>query len=276
VVLVNNKTTEGKKKMNAMKKWLVVGLIGLSSVGVSMATTTVFDDFSVNRTPEDPPAGNDIVWWGPFNADFVGVDDTRYGFNYGNGSEGEGMGFTFPPGTSGVRLNNFVTGDATLQEMAVGWNFYTKPEHYVTGYQSMTVDFGDSSFGAGTTVWLYWGQFRTEVTEFADQGSTTIDWTEAKWENWQTPAGQLSIDDFAAVELLNGIHSYGSYFFIYTEFNGINELGSYVAIDSFTLNGTEQGVPEPETVWMMLAVLGSLAVTFRGHLSDLARRFVKS
>jgi hypothetical protein len=33
---------------------------------------------------------------------------------------------------------------------------------------------------------------------------------------------------------------------------------------------------EPETVWMMLAVLGSLAVTFRGQLSDLARRFVKS
>jgi hypothetical protein len=66
----------------------------------------------------------------------------------------------------------------------------------------------------------------------------------------------------------------------------ISQIGIYVT--GVTLNGTDiYGldnfsivVPEPETVWMILAVALSLGMTFRGRLSDLAgqmkSRFVKA
>lgn len=45
--------------------------------------------------------------------------------------------------------------------------------------------------------------------------------------------------------------------------------------DNFQLEG-QMLVPEPETVWLMVMVLASLAVTFRGRISDLMASFRRS
>lgn len=54
------------------------------------------------------------------------------------------------------------------------------------------------------------------------------------------------------------------------------ELGSY----EYSMDNFEIGVPEPETVWMIIAVALSLGMTFRGRLAELAGqvkgRFVKA
>jgi len=52
------------------------------------------------------------------------------------------------------------------------------------------------------------------------------------------------------------------------------ELASYNSLSAHTYTfediGLTQVVPEPETVWMMLVVLASLAITFRQRLADVA------
>jgi len=64
------------------------------------------------------------------------------------------------------------------------------------------------------------------------------------------------------------------------DFNNVSQIGlqfyeslgasdSYIQLSNFELNGQLQ-VPEPETVWMIVMVLASLAVTFRGRLSEMA------
>jgi hypothetical protein len=74
----------------------------------------------------------------------------------------------------------------------------------------------------------------------------------------------------------NGIFDNATFLTDISALGGISWIGLYLRqsgagpseyqLDDFHLNGTP--VPEPETIWLMLAVLVSLAITFRGRLLD--------
>jgi hypothetical protein len=51
---------------------------------------------------------------------------------------------------------------------------------------------------------------------------------------------------------------------------GIELIGSSGGLRRYDLDNFQFTVPEPETVWMILIVLASLGLTFRGRLSEIA------
>jgi len=72
-----------------------------------------------------------------------------------------------------------------------------------------------------------------------------------------------------------GSGSYLSAIGAVTEFGfeifGANEfVDQYFGIKDVTFSGTVGAVPEPETIWMIMMVLASLALTFRSRLGELA------
>jgi hypothetical protein len=74
----------------------------------------------------------------------------------------------------------------------------------------------------------------------------------------------------------NGVFDNATFLSDISALGGISWIGLYLRqsgagpseyrLDDFHLNGVP--VPEPETVWLLLAVLVSLAITFRGRLLD--------
>ena len=75
---------------------------------------------------------------------------------------------------------------------------------------------------------------------------------------WNNLDGGVFANDFADVTQF-GLQLVGS---------ADNDIHRY-QLDNFQLLG-QAVVPEPETVWMMLIVLASLGMTFRGRLADVA------
>ena len=73
-----------------------------------------------------------------------------------------------------------------------------------------------------------------------------------------------------------------------TAFSSVDQFGFYIVENGvnagspqiYDLTGLVLAVPEPETIWLMMAVLLSLVITFRGRLGEMAgqmkRRLIKA
>jgi hypothetical protein len=96
------------------------------------------------------------------------------------------------------------------------------------------------------------------------EGPLTLDWTDPL--AWDGYAGGLSVSTITYFKSINIVFNIA----------GSTEQGTFTeTFNSIKLDGIEGDppVPEPETVWMIVAVLASLGVTFRRQLMA---RFVKA
>lgn len=236
--------------MSPMKK-IITGLFLLAlATSVAMATPTV---------------GYVEEWTTPGQADGWEVQTSIYGnlaitepggqLLISAANDGLVPGFGIVSGSGGGPATNFTGNYSYLQPQAQFYfQTYNAPADYVGfvfkgGYSGTTYVhyFGDSSyFLANQTYGLsvnmgfsdgYWSDFYG-FGPFTDSSTFALDLASVQWIG-------------VAV---------GGY-------NGFGDPDQY-GLDNFKLV-----VPEPETVWLMLAVALSMAFTFRSRLRDLAGQF---
>lgn len=257
--------------MNTMKKWLVVGLIGLSSAAVSLASPVVFN------TPEnfvpDNGVGNFATWdaqaGGPWT-DWAGDQNAfqANGFTVANGSD---LYYT-----GGMVMPNATTlGGWTLD--LTGAN----PGNYYqdwTGAKSITFDVTGapltytylnlqtlhelSGFDNSPTLWQF--SVGNGLTMTTDQFDPSLQHVVVDLSKGFGANGIWTVDMATTLRYLYSME-------LYVENNNVGDGYSYIT--NFQVSDQAPlGVPEPETVWMILAVLASLGVTFRRQLTSLVTR----
>jgi hypothetical protein len=246
--------------MNAMKKWVVAGLIGLSSVGVSMAAI-ILDSFNGANNTYDPVLVSGWDWDYAVNGGGVGANMGVYNPDP----------VTWVPGDYRGVYNtvafNFANDTMTFSGTSGGALYYDYSAGGVgfipSGLTGISFDWDVATFDGDLEVRL-WGTGNLQyVYATLTQGQQTINFGDVIWRD----DPMIPENVFALTPgMLANVFAF--------DFRWSGGTEGSTVWNEIVLN--EQGVPEPETVWMMLAVLGSLAVTFRGQLSDLARRFVKS
>jgi len=160
-----------------------------------------------------------------------------------------------------VNLHSEVTGDRdynnyvqnlTLQGFRLGIEFKLRTEQYNnTEPGNMILYF----VGHGYT-WTY----STSLSQPSLNSTTPFSFVIGSAANWVPSSGR---DSTYFASDFNYVTSWG------LSFIGSLDGPNIVYLDDFEIKVL---VPEPETVWMMVMVLASLALTFRGRLTDLGNQ----
>ena len=268
--------------MNTRQTAIALGIIGLlaTSITTQAVPTLVLQDNFDNYTAGD--LNSQGSWVASLNpVDITVVDALGAGLGSGHGNAvklgGEGI-------TSIALPSTFVGSTRTLT-----FDIYRPGggKESVGLVNSVPTTFGTlNSWGDGDSIfdveagWAY--AFKTSGANGPGYdtlgvvgGSAwyTVTETITKYATYMDVSVNLSLSGGGASQWdksFKTVASSSGYNFL-----TLQSYGGYVYVDNFKAYG-DVPVPEPETVWMILAVLGSLAVTFRGQLSDLASRFVKS
>lgn len=269
--------------MNTMKKWVVAGLVGLFSVGVAWAVPDL--DLNVEKWADnDSGDGHDVH----FSVAYPGtMEFTDYSVSDG----GQSTAYAARGGSSGGNRTGTVTIDGSsaslsylkstgLPTASAVMDFllhygFSDGQVLMSDYSGITINFADA-LPSGLVLndyylsVVYWnsaineglGDYQQASYSFMvnghDAGSFTLDWTSPNWDGGALPVADITF--LANIEISLNILR-GTVGTTFTE-----------TFNSITLDGV-QGVPEPETVWMIVAVLASLGMTFRRQLTSL---FVKA